>query len=314
MNPYNYEHMRYAVKIRYLWKDKPELKNADVLIFHCPFDCALLDYLDKPSILYEHRAGRPNTFMFKIIMKEAYDPLHRYLMERDNKKVLRILKELFHKPDVVICNSKFIKNQLKKWFGRDAYVVYPPVDLKVFRPMERERKYFLSIQRINWQKRIDVQLKAFEGLKEKLLIVGPGYEDLMKYLTKDMPNVEYLGEVKEKELVELINGAKAVIQTGYFEDFGLVPVEAMACGIPSIVVDEGGFKETIHSSWLGVRIRPPYVKSLRKAVINFKMHKYDRKRLRNEAKKYGLGRFSREIKKYVKLAIKIHEERKLLHR
>jgi len=309
MEPFTYTFVKHAIKLRPYFANKKELQEADVLIFHCPFDCALLDSLDKPSILYEHRAGRPNTFMFDIMLEESCNPLIRYSLRKDRGGVLKLLKQLFQKPNVIIVNSKFIKNKMKEWFAIDCFVVNPPIDLKKFRPIKRKRKYFLSVQRMDWQKRIDVQLKAFEGIKEKLILIGPGNEDLMKKITKDMSNVEYLEEVREKELIELYNGAKAVIQTGYFEDFGLVPIEAMACGIPSIVVDEGGFKETIHSNWLGVRVHNPYEKSLRKTILNFKPENYDRKKIREEAKKYGFGRFRKQLEYYIKLAVKRHENK-----
>jgi len=201
---------------------------------------------------------------------------------------------------------------LKKYFGVDSYVVYPPVDLNHFKPTSSHpnRDYFLSVQRINWQKRITTQIEAFKGLEERLKIVGGAGDkrpnaDLLR-LVEDYDNIEFLGGVREAELPRLYTHAKATIQTGYHEDFGLVPIESMACGTPVIAVDEGGFKETVHSPTLGVRIKPPYGENLRRTVQNFDQAQYDPTVLRKEAEKYGLGRFKKEMKNYVKIAVKRH--------
>lgn len=302
------DQVEYALKIRYLFKDQPELKNSDVLIFHCPFDIALLEWIKKPSIFYDHRAVRPYTFNWRNELNSKNN-LDRYRLKRERIPILKIFKELFKKPDVILNNSQFTHKALKKWLEIDSFVVYPPVDTEKFHYKKKKRDYFLSIQRINWQKRPEIQIEAFRKLKEKLFIVGPGMEDEMYILTKDIPNIEHLREVPERDLIPLIQGAKAVLQTGMNEDFGLVPIEAMACGIPSIVVDEGGFKESINRKELGIRIRPPYVASLKRAVKNFDESKYKLQALIKEVQKYGFKRFNKQLNKYVKLAIKRHENK-----
>jgi glycosyltransferase involved in cell wall biosynthesis len=205
---------------------------------------------------------------------------------------------------------------LKRYFGVDSYVVYPPVDLDHFKPTSSnpKRDYFLSVQRVHWQKRITIQIKAFKGLDERLKIVGGADDkrpnpDLLK-LVEGCDNIEVLGGVKERKLPKHYTHAKATIQTGYYEDFGLVPIESLACGTPCIVVDEGGFRETIHSPELGVRIKPPYVQNLRKAVQNFNPENYDPAVLRKEAEKCGFERFKEEMKFYVRLAVKRHERKR----
>jgi len=306
--------LNLSVRSQIAKNDHTELSESDVLIFHCPFDLIFLDYVDKPSILYEHRAGRPTTFMFREHMNLA-EPIKRAVLIKDRAWVNNRLKELYQKTDVIVVNSKFIQQMLKHYFGLSSFVVYPPVDLKHFKPTcsNPKRNYFLSVQRINWQKRVTVQIEAFRGLDEKLKIVGGSEDrpnpDLLR-LVEDCPNIEVLGGVEEKDLPRLYTHAKATIQTGFKEDFGLVPVESMACGTPVICVDEGGFKETVHSPTLGVRMKPPYVQNLRKTIQTFDNSNYDQAFLRKEAEKYGLERFENEMKKYVKLAVERHALRR----
>lgn len=313
---------RDDVKLLYEWRKRivapelTELLESDVVILHDSHDLSILDVIDRPSIFYCHRAGRPMTFMFNEIIR-MIEPIRREVIKKDRKEVLAVIREQFQKPDIILANSRFIKRQIKKWFGRekDVYVLYPPVDLRVFRPStdSPSRDYFLSVQRVNWQKRITLQIEAFKELDETLKIVGgptdkTPNENLLR-LTEDYDNIEVLGGVKDKELVDLYSNAKATIQTGFYEDFGLVPVEGFACGTPAIVVDEGGFKETVHSPELGIRIKKPYVENLRKAVKNFDSSRYDPKVLRREAQKYSLSRFSRQLKRYLKMAVEKHELR-----
>jgi len=309
METYDKESIKLALSARLLLANHKELSESDVIIFHCPLDLIFLDIIDKPSIYYNHRSGRPTTFMFNEIVRMV-EPIHREVLKLDREWINNKLKELHQKPDIILSNSKFTRRMLKKYFGVDSYVVYPPVDLNHFKPTSShpKRDYFLSVQRINWQKRITTQIEAFKGLEERLKVVGgigdkrPNH-DLLR-LVEGCDSIEVLGEVTEEELPKLYTHAKATIQTGYFEDFGLVPIESMACGTPAIVVDEGGFKETIHSPTLGVRIKPPYVVNLRKTVQNFDHAQYDPKVLRKEAEKYSQKRFQKEMEKYVKLAVK----------
>lgn len=308
---YDRDNIELSLRTRLVMGNHPELEESDVIIFHCPLDLKFLDMIDKPSIFYNHRSGRPTTFMFEEIVSMV-EPIRRAVLIRDRESVNLKLKELYRKPDVIISNSRFTQEMLRRFFEVDSFVVYPPVDLKTFRPTASypKREYFLSVQRVHWQKRITTQIEAFKELKENLKIVGDlnakrPNRDLVK-LTEDYDNIEVIGAVKDNDLPDLYTHAKATIQTGFKEDFGLVPVESMACGTPCIVVDEGGFKETVHSKTLGIRIRPPYVESLRKAVVDFDSSRYDPEFLRREAEKYGLERFKKQMEKYVKLAVERH--------
>ena len=313
METYTKEDIEIVLQIRLFLGNHQQLSQSDVLIFHCPLDLQFLDIYNKPSILYEHRAGRPTTFMFEEIMKRTED-MRRRICERDRKWINNKLKELYQKADVIINNSKFTQSIMKKYFNIDTFIVCPSVDLEKFNPKfakPKERKYFLSIQRPDWQKRLLLQIDAFKGLKEKLIIVG-GKEKLdeqLENIVKEFDNIKYLGHVSDRKLINLYAKAKATIQTAYFEDFGIVPIESFACGTPVIVVDEGGFKESVHNSSLGIRVKKPYLKNLRRTIVNWDCSKYNPKILRKEAEKYSLERFKKEMEYYVKLAIDRHNKR-----
>jgi glycosyltransferase involved in cell wall biosynthesis len=313
VEPFTLAEIQAQLLIRKALPIPKELPKSDVTIFHCPFDLIYLDRLDKPSMFYNHRAERPHTFMLREILKRT-DPLRAMCVRKDLPKVLAVFRTLYRKADVVVSNSKFVQEMTKKYFDIESHVVYPPVDLKRFRlpnPHKPKRSFFLSVQRINWQKRVELQIEAFKGLKEKLVIVGgplngSGKDEQLEYLCDGIPNISYVGRVSDRRVVWLMQNAKAVIQTGWFEDFGLVPIEAFACGTPVICVDEGGFVETVHSPELGTRIKKPYVKSLREAVKSFDSSAYDTQALRLEAEKYGLERFAEQMREMCILAVERH--------
>jgi len=211
--------------------------------------------------------------------------------------------EAVSKLDKIITNSQNTRRRIKKFYNRDAEVVYPPVDVKKFKYKE-SGDFFLSVQRIEPEKRVEIQIEAFRRLpNEKLLVVGvPGSnaEWYFKKLKKKAPkNVEFLGKVSDKKLIELYARCKAVIQTAIDEDFGLVPIEAMASGKPCLAVNEGGFRESIIHGKTGLLIDKPYVENFVSAIKNFDKYEFDPKECRKRAKLFSEENFIKRMKKVI---------------
>lgn len=201
---------------------------------------------------------------------------------------------------LIVVNSKNVRDRVMCFYGRESTVVYPPVDIRKFR-YRRPENFWLSVQRVEPEKRIEIQLKAFERMPdENLVLVGPGkyhkeYVQKIKSWVDRMPNVTWLGSVREKELIDLYSRCRGVIQTPVDEDFGLIAVEAMASGKPCIAVDEGGFKETVIQGKTGVLIRRPYVKNLVRAIRDFDRYHFSPKVCRKQAEKFSEQRFKKEM-------------------
>jgi glycosyltransferase involved in cell wall biosynthesis len=153
--------------------------------------------------------------------------------------------------DTIVTNSKNVQARIRNTYSRDAEVIYPPVDISRFHCIEYG-DFWLSVNRLYPEKRIELQIEAFRELPgEKLLIAG-GFAQgdhaslYMDRLFKQLPpNVTFLGEISESQLIDRYARCKGLICTALDEDFGLTPLEAMASGKPVIAVDEGGFRETI---------------------------------------------------------------------
>ncbi|WP_214083854.1 glycosyltransferase [Methanoculleus sp.] len=153
--------------------------------------------------------------------------------------------------DTIVTISENVRQRIRACYGRDAEVIYPPVDISRYRCKEYG-DFWLSVNRLYPEKRIELQIETFRSLPdERLLIVG-GYAEgdhsspYAKKIRQNLPaNVEVLGEVPEHELMDLYAQCKGLLCTAEDEDFGLTPVEAMAAGKPVVAVNEGGFCETV---------------------------------------------------------------------
>jgi glycosyltransferase involved in cell wall biosynthesis len=291
--------MRDAIKFSKL----EELKDYDLLItsgqlahFASVQNPRNIWYCHTPNrALYDLRdevRGRLSPFW-----KPLFNAWARFWKPFDQTSVKSVNK--------IVVNSNNVKKRVRKFYNRNSDVVYPPVDLREFRPKPSEN-YWLSVQRMEPEKRIEIQLKVFEKFpKEKLVLVGPGrygkeYLDRMDRWVKRMPNVTWKRNVSDRELTEIYSRCKAVIQTPIDEDFGLTAIEAMASGKPCIAVDEGGFKETILPGKTGLLVKEPYVQNFAKIVKNFDDYSFDPKTCVKRAREFSEEEFMRKMKDVAK--------------
>jgi glycosyltransferase involved in cell wall biosynthesis len=199
---------------------------------------------------------------FPLLQRQTYKVWVWYMKMLDQQAVKKI--------DTIVCNSENVRNRITKYYRRTTEIVGVPVNVKRFKTRKPE-DFFISVQRIEPEKRVDLQIEAFRKMPdEKLVIIGSATKQNKPYLEKlsriAPKNVTFAGSVSDERLIDLYSRCKAAIQTAIDEDFGEVPVEAMASGKPCIAVNEGGFRETIINGKTGTLIDPPYVDNLVKAV------------------------------------------------
>lgn len=163
------------------------------------------------------------------------------------------------KMDVIVANSNTVRERIFRYLGRDATVVYPPVDLSAF-TWQGQGGYYLSTARLSSLKRVDLIVKAFRRLPDKHLVVASSGEELaaLKAIAQGAPNITFLGWVSEERLRQLVGEAIATIYVPVDEDFGMSPIESMAAGKPVIGVAEGGLRETIVPGETGVLLSPRF--------------------------------------------------------
>lgn len=205
------------------------------------------------------------------------------------------------KVDYFIANSEEVRKRIKKFYHRDATVIYPPVSLPKI-PQVQKGDYYFVVARIVGGKGLDLAVEAAARLGIKLKIAGApaGYYTEHKKLAKIAPdNVEFLGHVSDDELVKLYAGAKAFFALAADEDFGITPVEAMLCGTPVIAYRGGGYKETVIEGKTGVFFETLTAESLVAAIQKFERITITPKSCKEQAEKFSKERFQKEIMHFV---------------
>ena len=201
----------------------------------------------------------------------------------------------------IIAISDNVSQRIKKFYNRTTMVIYPPVDTSKFHYSENGN-FWLSVNRLYPEKRIELQVEVFRRLPEEKLVVVGGYaqgDHSSRYaekLLQDLPqNVTFLGEVSEEELRDLYARCKGLICTALDEDYGLTPLEAMASGKPVVGTDEGGFRETITPA-TGLLV-PPDPEGLVTAVRTIgKTPSAYKNACESRAKEFDIENFSQELK------------------
>ncbi len=209
------------------------------------------------------------------------------------------------RPDVYLAISKTVQQRIKKYYHQDSSVIYPPVDTAKF-SFQPAQDYFLLVARLVSYKNIDIAVRAFNQLREKLIIVGFGREESrLKQLAG--PTIKFKGQVDNQELTGLYQHCRALVMPQE-EDFGIVSLEAQASGKPVIAFGSGGARETIINHQTGIFFEKPTVDSLVSAMKQFNSRSWDQAFIQAQAKKFDTRIFVNNIKKLVEDQWQIHQK------
>ncbi|SDQ14697.1 glycosyltransferase [Flagellimonas zhangzhouensis] len=244
-------------------------------------------------------------------IRYAWDLYHQYLKESGLDKGLKgkYAKYVLHKirmwdimsvnrVDHFIANSNYIARRIKKIYGRESTVIYPPVDTQLFTLNKNKEDYYFTASRMVPYKKMELIIRAFNGMPNKKLIVaghGPEFSKLNKIAKQ---NIEFLGFVSEKEIINHLQNAKAFVYAAE-EDFGIVPVEAQACGTPIICYAKGGLLETVINGETGVHFYQQTEKAIQNSIEIFERMDFDADVIRKNALRFSTYRFENEIKSFV---------------
>jgi glycosyltransferase involved in cell wall biosynthesis len=206
--------------------------------------------------------------------------------------------------DFIVANSNFVKEWVKLRYNREAFVIYPPVDLSNFELNIEKEDFYVTVGRIVRVKRFDIVIEAFNKNKKKLFVIGDG-QNLNELKKKANDNIIFTGFLETQEVKKYISKAKGLIQSGV-EGFGIAPLEAQACGTPIIAYGEGGVLETVKNGETGVLFYEQTSTALIKTIQTFETMKFDSEFIRNEALKFSEERFKTEFEAFVYEKVKEH--------
>ena len=255
-------------------------------------------------------------FFFKLLVK----PLKR----ADHKAAQR--------PDYYVTISEYAKDQIKKYYGREATVIHPPVETGVFKQGNNKFKksqagvggkgnnnfeksqedgsaqvvenfdiaktYITTSRQVNW-KRLDIAIAGCVKAGRHLLVIGEGplHDDLVE-LAGDSELMHFLPLMSKNELAYYLGQAKGYVFPS-LEPFGIAPVEALSSGCPVIAYGEGGALDYVIDGKNGVLFNKQTASSLAAAISKFEKMKFDRKKVADSADKFAVKRFDQEIKAFV---------------
>jgi len=250
-------------------------------------------------------------------MRFAWDWNEKYLGEQGlgNKRKLfaRLLlnyvrmwdKAAADRPDFFIANSRYTQSRIKKYYGRESEVVYPPVNVDVGRLPEFRRPtskdFFLIVSRLSPYKKIEIAVEAMNKLNLPLAVIGEGEKKYVKYLKSIAgPKTKFLGWKSDVKTKEYFADCRAFLFPGE-DDFGIAPVEAMNFGKPVIALRRGGAMETVAEGETGEFFDEPVIEVLADAVRRFQENekKYDPEKIRAQAEKFSKERFVENIEKII---------------
>ncbi|GAI79595.1 unnamed protein product, partial [marine sediment metagenome] len=199
--------------------------------------------------------------------------------------------------DYLIAISQTVAKRIKRYYDREAEVIYPPVRVSQFELSKNTGEYFLIISRLVPYKKVDLAIEAFNQLAIPLVIVGEG-RDRQRLEQISKRNIHFAERVSDEQLKEYYRKCTALIFPGE-EDFGIVPIEANASGKPVIAYAAGGTLETVVDGITGTFFYKRTPQALIEAIRNFNASGYDPTRIREHAMKFDIEVFKRRIKKFV---------------
>jgi len=224
-----------------------------------------------------------------LLSRLAMPPLAHWLRLWDTHSAARV--------DDFIANSHFVAARIKKYYRREATVIHPPVDVEAFCTAPEQDDYYLMLGQLVPYKRPDLAVRAFSQSGRRLVVVGEG--SMLPALKRMAgPSVEFLGRQPFERIRTLYARAQALVFPGV-EDFGMVPVEAMASGRPVIARGAGGALETVIDGETGGRFFDDTPEALLDAVRRAEATRFDPVRLRAHAQHFSTPRFVHALREFL---------------
>jgi glycosyltransferase involved in cell wall biosynthesis len=283
-----------------------DLTGYDLVL--CSSSCCAKGVITSPNTAHVAYIHSPMRYAWDLFYdyKKSSGKLTRFFMDRWIPQIRLWDFVSSQRIDTLIANSSYIKRRIKKCWNRESDVIFPPVDTDRLSPNGKDAEdFFVVFSRFVPYKRIDLAIKACASAGEKLVVIGSGSQEKeLKELASSYKNADitFTGRISDDEVKGYLQRCKALIFCAE-EDFGIIPVEAQACGRPVIAFKKGGATETVVDGVTGVFFEKQTEDSLLVAMQKFddlrKAGTFDTQTIVNHAKKFSTQRFCAELKEKI---------------
>lgn len=273
-----------------------DLTNYDLVISSS--SCCAKGVITSPNTLHISYVHSPMRYIWDLYYdyKKKSNFLVKVFMTIFSKS-LRVWDVTSSKRiDIVITNSNYIKKRIKKCWGIDSEVVYPPVEIEKYYPNGKEAEdFYVVFSRFVAYKRIDLAIEACKELNRKLIVIGDGEErENLKKLADNNKNIIFTGRISDEEVRDYLQRCKAMIFCAE-EDFGIIPVEVQACGRPVIAYGKGGALETVIDGKTGVFFKKQEKESVKGAILEFEKKNFKVEDILENSKKFSKSIFKEKL-------------------
>lgn len=301
----NYPKLRKFLPIlRQWWFSHLDLSEFDIIISSSGAEAKGVKKSrnDQVHINYCHAPTHYYWSRYETYLKEPGFGKFNWLARLGLKLLVIPMRKWDYKatqgPDVLVANSTHIKNEIKKYYDRDSVVVHPPVDIDRFIPKSlHDRSGYVITGRQVPYKRVDLAIRACNELERELTVIGngPEHKKLMNIAGK---TIKFLSKVSDNELPNYFQKSSAFIFPG-LDDFGIVPVEAMASGCPVIAYRAGGATDTVKENITGVFFDQQSVESLKNAILDFERRRFTQDRIVAQSQLFSKEIFNKKMSELV---------------
>lgn len=296
---------KFLPMLRILYFTRLKLKGYDLVISSSGAEAKGITVPDGTiHINYCHAPTHYYWSRYNEYMKQPgfglFDPLARFGLWLFVKPLRKWDYKAAQRPDAIIANSTHIQREIKKYYGRESTVIFPPVYFERFQKLQHsrtKRRGFIISGRQTPYKRFDLAVVACTKLGLPLTVIGSG-PDQPRLRRLAGKSVTFLGRVSDNVLEQEFASAGALIFPG-LEDFGITPVEAMAAGMPVLAYKGGGALDFVKPGVTGEFFDAQTAKSLALALRKFDTGAYSSAAIRAYAQKFSKERFQNEVKKYL---------------
>ena len=295
---------KLALTIRHLAFESFDLSEYDIVISSTSAESK--GVITKPTCLHICYCHTPTRYFWShyheyLKMMEFW--IFNFIGKSIGPRIINSLRQwdfvASKRPDYFIANSENTKGRISKYYKRESEVIYPCIDTKSFPFLEKKEDFYLYIWRCIPYKRFDLVVDAFNKNGNKLVVATNTDNKLYRSLReKSKSNIEWMFDLPREEIRDLFSRSKAFLLPPE-EDFGIVPIEAMACGTPVIAYGKLWALETVVDWKTGIFFSEQTSDSLNESIKVFEQLEFDAKKIREHAEKFDKSVFRKKLLEFV---------------